>query len=150
MLASVAAMQGRIAMWHALGEGVPPLRLKAVSANVFTHPEIATVGYSQVEAENGSVPARVLMLPLATNARAKMMGLHEGFMKLIVRPATGIVIGGVVVAPAASELILPIAIAVQNRLTVKDLAYTFSVYPSLSGSITELGRQLMSFGGDRG
>jgi pyruvate/2-oxoglutarate dehydrogenase complex dihydrolipoamide dehydrogenase (E3) component len=150
MLASVAAMQGRIAMWHALGEGVPPLRLKAVSANVFTHPEIATVGYSQVEAENGSVPAMVLMLPLATNARAKMMGLHEGFMKLIVRPATGIVIGGVVVAPAASELILPIAIAVQNRLTVKDLAYTFSVYPSLSGSITELGRQLMSFGGDRG
>ena len=52
---------------------------------------------------------------------------------------TGIVIGGVVVAPEASELILPIAVAVQNRLTVKDLAYTFSVYPSLSGSITELG-----------
>ena len=47
------------------------------------------------------------------------------------------------VAPEASELILPIAVAVQNRLTVKDLAYTFSVYPSLSGSITELGRRLM-------
>ncbi|HEY7815991.1 MAG TPA: NAD(P)H-quinone dehydrogenase, partial [Nakamurella sp.] len=53
------------------------------------------------------------------------------------------VIGGVVCAPGASELILPITIAVQNRLTVKDLAYTFNVYPSLSGSITELGRQLM-------
>jgi dihydrolipoamide dehydrogenase len=150
MLASVAAMQGRIAMWHALGEGAPPLRLKTVSANVFTHPEIATVGYSQVEAEAGTVPAMVLMLPLATNARAKMLGLREGFMKLIVRPATGIVIGGVVVAPEASELILPIAVAVQNRLTVKDLAYTFSVYPSLSGSITELGRQLMNFSGERG
>ena len=44
MLASVAAMQGRIAMWHALGEAVTPLRLKTVSATVFTHPEIATVG----------------------------------------------------------------------------------------------------------
>ena len=44
MLASVAAMQGRIAMWHALGEAVPPMRLKTVAANVFTHPEIATVG----------------------------------------------------------------------------------------------------------
>ncbi len=43
-LASVAAMQGRIAMWHALGEAVAPLRLKNVSANVFTNPEIATVG----------------------------------------------------------------------------------------------------------
>ena len=109
MLASVAAMQGRIAMWHALGEGVPPLRLKMVSANVFTHPEIATVGVSQAEVDAGAVPARTLMLPLATNARAKMEGLRAGFVKLIVRPATGIVIGGVVVAPEASELILPIA-----------------------------------------
>ena len=59
MLASVAAMQGRIAMWHALGEGVPPLRLKTVSSTVFTHPEIATVGYSQVEAEAEPTPAIV-------------------------------------------------------------------------------------------
>jgi dihydrolipoamide dehydrogenase len=50
----------------------------------------------------------------------------------------------VVVAPDASELILPIAVAVQNGLTAKNLAYTFSVYPSLSGSITEVGRQLMT------
>ena len=144
MLASVAAMQGRIAMWHALGEGAPPLKRKLVSANVFTHPEIATVGVSQAEVDAGTVPARVMMLPLGTNPRAKMLGLRAGFVKLIVRPATGIVIGGVVVGPEASELILPIAVAVQNQLTAKNLAYTFSVYPSLSGSITELGRQLMA------
>ena len=47
MLASVAAMQGRIAMWHALGEGVAPIKLKTVAAAVFTRPEIATVGISQ-------------------------------------------------------------------------------------------------------
>ncbi|MTD14179.1 NAD(P)H-quinone dehydrogenase [Nakamurella sp. YIM 132087] len=150
MLASVAAMQGRIAMWHALGEGVPSLRLKTVASTVFTHPEIATVGISQVDVDAGTIPASVLMLPLATNPRAKMIGLTEGFVKLVIRPATGIVIGGVVVAPQASELILPIAMAVQNGLTAKDLAYTLSVYPSLSGSITELGRQLMHFDGDLG
>ena len=147
-LASVAAMQGRIAMWHALGEGVAPLRLKTVCSTVFTHPEIATVGYSEVEAETGPALAQTLMIPLATNARAKMLGLEEGFIKIVARRLTGIVIGGVVVAPEASELILPIAVAVQNRLTVKDLAYTFSVYPSLSGSITELSRRLMSVSAD--
>ena len=42
-------------------------------------------------------------------------------------------IGGVVVAPIASELILPIAVAVQNRITVNELAQTLAVYPSLSG-----------------
>ena len=59
------------------------------------------------------------MLPLSTNPRAKMQGLRRGFVKLFCRPATGVVIGGVVVAPVASELILPIAMAVQNGLTVE-------------------------------
>ncbi|WP_158844367.1 NAD(P)H-quinone dehydrogenase [Saccharothrix deserti] len=143
LLASVAAMQGRIAMWHALGEGVSPIKLKTVAANVFTNPEIASVGISQQAIDSGEVPARTIMLPLATNPRAKMEGLRRGFVKLFCRPATGVVIGGVVVAPNASELILSIALAVQNQLTVEDLATTFSVYPSLTGSITEAGRQLM-------
>ncbi len=143
MLASVAAMQGRIAMWHALGEAVTPLRLKTVSATVFTHPEIATVGIQERAIVAGEVPARTVTMPLSTNARAKMAGLREGFVKLFCRPATGVVIGGVVVSPAASELILPVTLAVQNRLTVAQVASTFSVYPSLSGSLTEAARRLM-------
>jgi dihydrolipoamide dehydrogenase len=143
MLASVAGMQGRIAMWHALGEGVAPIKLKTVASAVFTRPEIATVGISQATIDSGEVAARTIMMPLGTNPRAKMQGLRRGFVKVFCRPATGVIIGGVVVAPVASELILPIAMAVQNNLTVNDLAYSFSVYPSLSGSITEASRQLM-------
>ncbi len=143
MLASVAAMQGRIAMWHALGEAVQPLRLRTVSANVFTDPEIATVGFGQTAVDAGDVPARTVTLPLATNARAKMQGIEDGFVKLYCRPASGLVIGGVVVAPRASELILPIALAVENHLTVDQIAHTISIYPSLSGSLTEAARQLM-------
>ncbi|KXX60103.1 NAD(P)H-quinone dehydrogenase [Rhodococcus sp. LB1] len=142
-LASVAAMQGRIAMYHALGEGVSPIKLKTVASAVFTRPEIATVGVSQAAIETGRVPARTVMLPLNTNPRAKMSGLRRGFVKIFCRPATGAVIGGVVVGSTASELILPIAIAVQNNLTVNDLAATFSVYPSLTGSITEAARRLI-------
>jgi dihydrolipoamide dehydrogenase len=141
-LASVAAMQGRIAMWHALGEAVTPIKLKTVAANVFTHPEIATVGVQEKSLpENPDVD--VVRLPLATNARAKMSDLRDGFVKLYARRSTGVIVGGVVVAPGASELILPIALAVTKGLTVADLAHTFSIYPSLSGSITEAGRRLM-------
>ncbi len=143
-LASVAAMQGRIAMYHALGEGVSPIRLRTVAAATFTSPEIGAVGIPQSAIDDGSVPARTLMLPLNTNARAKMSLLHHGFVKIFCRPATGVVIGGVVVAPIASELILPIALAVQNRISVTDLAQTLSVYPSLSGSIVEAARRLMA------
>ncbi len=143
-LASVAAMQGRIAMYHALGEGVAPIRLRTVASATFTRPEIAAVGVPQTAIDSGAVPARTLMLPLATNARAKMSLLSRGFVKIFCRPATGVVIGGVVVAPIASELILPIALAVQNRISVTDLAQTLSVYPSLSGSVVEAARRLMA------
>ena len=144
LLASVAAMQGRIAIYHALGEGLEPIRLRTVAAAVFTRPEIAAVGVPQSRINDGSVPARTITLPLNTNARAKMSSLRRGFVKIFCRPATGVVIGGVVVAPIASELILPIALAVQNGNDVEDLAHTFSVYPSLSGSITEAARRLMA------
>lgn len=145
LLASVAAMQGRIAMWHALGEAVAPLRTKTVAANVFTHPEIATVGIGAA-ARATVVPAAVVTLPLSTNARAKMQNNLDGFVKLYARQETGVVVGGVVVAPDASELIMPVTLAVQRRLTVDDLAATFTVYPSLSGSIAEAARRLMHHG----
>lgn len=142
-LASVAAMQGRIAMYHALGEAVIPLRLRTVASTVFTHPEVAAVGVSQAAIDQGCIQARVVTLPLKTNARAKMSELHQGFVKLFCRQDSGVIIGGVVVAPIASELILPIAIAVQNGITVDDLAQTLAVYPSLSGSVTEAARRLI-------
>jgi NAD(P)H dehydrogenase (quinone) len=142
LLASVAAMQGRIAMWHALGDAVHPLRIAHVAANVFTDPEIATVGLGQTQGDGDRGGVQEIKLPLGTNARAKMQGVVDGFVKLYCRPGTGTVLGGVVVAPRASELILPVSVAVENNLTVDQLAQTFTIYPSLSGSITEAARQL--------
>jgi len=143
MLASVAAMQGRIAMWHSLGEAVQPLRLGHVAATIFTEPEIAAVGASQQDVDAGTVQAWSVKLPLATNARAKMDGFSDGFVKLFARRNSGIVLGGVIVAPRASELILGVSLAVEQQLTVDEVAHTFAVYPSLTGSVTEAARQLM-------
>jgi pyruvate/2-oxoglutarate dehydrogenase complex dihydrolipoamide dehydrogenase (E3) component len=143
MLASVAAMQGRIAMWHALGEAVQPLRLSHVAATIFTEPEIATVGITEQDVETGEAEAVVVKLPLATNARAKMQGFRDGFIKLFARRSGGTILGGVVVAPRASELILGVSLAVEQMLTVDQMAHTFAVYPSLSGSLTEAARKLM-------
>jgi dihydrolipoamide dehydrogenase len=144
MLASVAAMQGRIAMWHTLGEAVAPLRLSNVAATIFTEPEIATVGIPEKAVTSGEIPdAVVVKQPLATNARAKMQGFRDGFVKLMARRSTGTILGGVVVAPRASELILAVSLAVEQQLTVDQFAHTFAVYPSLSGSVTEAARKLM-------
>ena len=142
MLASVAAMQGRIAMWHALGDAVAPLDRTMVSSTVFTDPEIATVGLTQKDLDDGTIRGDVILLPLATNARAKMQEIDDGFVKIICRRGTRIVAGAVVVGPHASELIHALTLAVDQRLTVDQLALTFTVYPSLSGSIAEAARRL--------
>ncbi len=142
MLASVAAMQGRIAMWHALGDAVAPIELHQVSSTVFTNPEIATVGVSQRDLDNGSFVGDVVLVHLAANARAKIEETHDGFVKLFCRTETRIIAGAVVVGPNASELIHSLTIAVEQRLTVDQIAATFTVYPSLSGSVAEAARRL--------
>ena len=145
-LASVAAMQGRIAMAHILGDAVKPLRTDRVAGNIFTTPEIATVGVSEKDIEEGLYRGDTVMLSLTTNPRAKMMAVSDGFVKVFARKHSGTVIGGVVVGPRASELIFPISLAVEKKLTVDDLAETFTVYPSLSGSVSEAARKLHTRG----
>jgi dihydrolipoamide dehydrogenase len=141
-LASVASMQGRTAVFHAMGDAVFPTELRNVTSNIFTQPEIATVGWSQKQIEEGMAQGEIYKLPLASNPRAKMMGIKDGFVKLFARTGSGTVIGGVIVAPKASELIMSVALAVEHRLTVDQLARAFSVYPSLTGSITDAARAM--------
>ncbi|MEY2694046.1 MAG: hypothetical protein RL142_394 [Actinomycetota bacterium] len=141
-LASVSAMQGRTAVFHTMGDVAMPAELRNVAANVFTAPEIASVGWSQKAIEDGLVDGSIVKVMLEVNPRAKIAGVQDGFIKLFASAGSGTVIGGVVVAPRASELIYPIALAVENRLNVDQVAKTFAVYPSMSASVTEAARAL--------
>jgi pyruvate/2-oxoglutarate dehydrogenase complex dihydrolipoamide dehydrogenase (E3) component len=141
-LASVASMMGRTAVYHAMGDAVNPIEIRNVAANIFTQPEIATVGWTQKEIEEGVRRGEVYKMPLESNPRAKMMGIKDGFVKLIASRGTGTVIGGVIVGPKASELIFPLTLAVEHGLTVDQVAEAFTVYPSLTGSITDAARAM--------
>jgi pyruvate/2-oxoglutarate dehydrogenase complex dihydrolipoamide dehydrogenase (E3) component len=141
-LASVASMQGRTAVFHAMGDVVNPPENRNITSNIFTQPEIATVGWTEREIDEGVVPGTVYKLPLSSNPRAKMMGIRDGFVKLFASAGSGAIIGGVIVAPKASELIFPLALAVEHRLTVDQFAEAFPVYPSLTGSLTDAARAM--------
>ena len=143
-LASVASMQGRTAIMHALGDFVRPIDVRNVSANVFTYPEIATVGWNEHTLADNTDMAKAIShtVPLSVNPRAKMIGFTDGFVKLFAWEASGTVIGGVIVAHRASELIFSLALAVEHRLTVDQVAAAFTVYPSMTGAITDAARAL--------
>lgn len=141
-LASVASMQGRTAVFHAMGDIVNPPEERNITSNIFTQPEIATVGWTQKDIEEGVVPGVIYKLPLVSNPRAKMMEIRDGFVKLFASNGSGAIIGGVIVAPKASELIFPLALAIEHRLTVDQFAEAFPVYPSLTGSLTDAARAM--------
>lgn len=136
-LASVASHQGRTAVFHALGDFAKPLDTRLVCSNIFTSPEIATVGYTEKDVKSGAVNGIVYKLDLDANPRAKMQGTTDGFVKLIAQPESGILIGGVIVAPRASELVNFLSFAMEHRHTVDQIARSWSVYPSLAGGIAE-------------
>lgn len=145
MLASTAAMQGRNAIWHFLGRSVQPLRSDVISRCVFTDPEVASVGiptHKVAQHHGGAIES--VTLRFTGNPRAKMEEHTSGFVKLHARRGSGTVLGGVVVAYSASDLITPLSVAVRNRLTVEQIAHAFTIYPSMAGSIQETARLLLA------
>lgn len=141
-LASVSAMQGRIAVHHILADVVKPFSSNQVASNIFTSPEIATVGVTEEMITTSDYQVTQHVIPLASNPRAKILNVEDGFVKIFSRQGSGQVLGGVVVAPRASDLIYPLTLAVSQKLHVDDLADTFTIYPSLSGTVAEVARQL--------
>jgi NAD(P)H dehydrogenase (quinone) len=135
MLASTAAMQGRISALRALGREVEPMRLDAIAGTVFTRPEVAGVGLTEGKAEQGGVHVAVTRQPLRANPRCLIAGQSDGMIKLVWDPESGRVLGGSIVGYRASEVITTVALAVKAELTVDTLAETGAVNPSVSESL---------------
>lgn len=142
-LASVASMQGRKIAEHALGMHQRPHRHidydKAASA-IFTDPEIADVGLAEADAFAQGRKIQVIKVPFSSSAKALINDDPRGFVKLISDPATGVVLGGSIVGAHAAELISVIALAVNARLSVTDIAESVMVHPSLAEALSYAAR----------
>jgi NAD(P)H dehydrogenase (quinone) len=131
--------------WHFIGKSVQPLRSDVIARCVFTDPEVASVGIpTKRVAQHGSNAFETVRLDFHGNPRAKMTEHTRGFVKLHARRGSGTVLGGVVVADSASDLITPLSVAVRNRLTVEQIAHAFTIYPPMAGSLQETARQLLA------
>ena len=86
-LASVAAMQGRIAMWHSLGDAVAAARpAQGLLERLHRPRRSPRSGCRTRTSRPAGCRGVVVKLPLATNARAKMQGVRDGFVKLVCAP----------------------------------------------------------------
>ncbi|MCP4358610.1 MAG: FAD-dependent oxidoreductase [Chloroflexi bacterium] len=125
--------------FQAVRNGLLPGSSKGVSdviPNVtFTEPEVAHVGLTEQAAiEAYGEKAQVWQRPLNQDDRAVVDGATEGFIK-IVGLADGRVLGATVVAPRAGEMIAEVTLAIQNKLKLRDIAYTIHPYPTYTNSL---------------
>lgn len=101
---------------------------------VFTLPEVARVGLSQDECRRQGIPVSTAIAPLSIISRSNTADYREGFVKLIANKQ-GVLLGGVVVAPHAGEIIHEIGLAVKHKLTAQQLASTPHAFLSWSESV---------------
>ena len=109
----------------------------AIPAVCFTDPELATVGLTEQEAKDQGISVKVSKFPFGANGRALSLNQTEGFVRLVTEKDTGLVLGGQVAGVGASDLIGEIALAVEARMMIEDLALTVHAHPTLSETIMD-------------
>ena len=136
MLAHKATHEAAIAVRAAAGEPVAwdPACIPAV---VFTDPEVAWVGVTEVEALNRNIPHKVARFPWAASGRATTLGRNDGLTKLIVEPKTHRLLGCGIVGVGAGDLIAEAALAIEMGATAGDLAATIHPHPTMSETLME-------------
>jgi dihydrolipoamide dehydrogenase len=130
MLAHRATQQAKVAAGHICGGGTFNYNENFIPSVVYSHPQIARVGLMQKQAEAEGLSVAVVKSSYSANiiARAELMG--QGFVKAIFHQDK--LIGATIVGDHAAELISPLALAVSNGLTKKQLRSWVIPHPTLS------------------
>lgn len=133
-LAHKASYEGKIAA-EAIAGHPSEIDNLGIPAVVFSEPELATVGYNEKQAKEEGIDVVAAKFPFAANGRALALNNADGFLKLVSRKEDGLIIGGQIAGPNASDIIAEIGLAIETGMTAEDIALTIHAHPTL-GEIT--------------
>ncbi len=134
LLAHRAAHQGKVAVESLHGEPAA-YDPQATPAVVFTDPEIAWAGLTELEAKQRGVEVAVAQYPWQASGRAIAIGRTDGLTKWLIDPPSGRVLGCGVVGAGAGELIAEAVLAIEMGCTARDVAESIHPHPTLSETL---------------
>jgi len=136
MLAHKATYEGKVAVQAIQGKRsiYDPAAIPAV---VFTDPEIAWAGLTELEAKDQGIAIKVAKFPWSASGRATTLDRSDGLTKLITHPETEQILGIGICGPGAGELIAEGTLAIEMGATVEDLSLTIHPHPTLSETVME-------------
>ena len=136
MLAHKASHEGIVAAENVAGKKTV-FEPSAIPAVVFTDPEIAWTGLTEVDAKARGRAVEVVRFPWAASGRATTLGRDDGLTKLVLDPESGRVLGVGICGPGAGELIAEATLAIEMGAVAEDLAKTIHPHPTLSETVME-------------
>jgi dihydrolipoamide dehydrogenase len=104
---------------------------------IYTSPEVAQVGLTELEAKNKNLSVKVGKFPMVANGRALANDLATGFVKIVADVKTDRLLGGQIIAAGASELIPEIVSVMEFGGSAEDLGRTIHAHPTMSEAIKE-------------
>jgi len=137
LLAHVASTQGILCAEAIAGKEVKGIDYVMVPRATYSHPQIASFGYTEAQSAALGKPIKVGKFPFQPNGKALGLGDYAGFVKLIVDESTGEILGAHLIGPEVSELLPELTLAQQNGLTAGDIAHNIHAHPTLSEVLME-------------
>lgn len=135
MLETVAAKEGAVAVNNAFSKDKKKINFNEVPSAVFTYPEVASVGLTDMQANGQGIKCACGILPLDLVPKAHVVGDTRGLVKLVANTKTKQIVGVHILAPHAADLIHEGVLAVKFKLTIDDIIDTVHVFPTLSEAI---------------
>ena len=135
-LAHVASAQGVVAVEKINGK-VPTINLDIVPSCVYTDPEIASVGVTEEEAKNMNIPVVVGKTITSSNGKSILSNDERGFMKVIFRKDSHVIIGAQMMCSRATDMIGELSTAIANKLTDKDLKSAMRAHPTYNEALVD-------------
>ncbi len=136
LLAHAASAQAELAVDHMHGEKINPGE-NAIPECVYTRPEVAEVGLTEQEAREKGIECLIGRASFIASAKAQILGEKEGLVKLIGEAKSGKLLGAHLLGAQVTELIGELTLALNQEISVLDIARTIHPHPTLSESIRE-------------
>jgi dihydrolipoamide dehydrogenase len=136
-LAHVASHEGVIAIENILEQPTAKINYTHVPFCIYGDPEIAAVGFTEMQAREVGIDVEVNKFFFAANGKALAESETAGFIKTVINIESGKIIGTHIIGPAASDIIHQGVIAVKHGLTKKEFADTIYAHPTLSETFHE-------------
>lgn len=136
MLAHVASAEGIVAVDSIMGKK-PTIDFKTIPYCVYTKPELAGVGLTEMQAKEKGYTVKTGIFPMNVNGKAMIEAEQEGLVKYVIDAATGEILGLHMAGPNATELIVEGALAVRLEATIDEITSTIHAHPTVGESLHE-------------